>query len=177
MLLESPLPCNYDWDNEPLEIGKTGKPMKRKPLPKKCWAACRQFDPRPMPSDDDVIPYTEAEIRNIEMEMLGTYLSSSPFSILDPRDLAVLKTADDLQEIYDGTFLMAMVIVGWRDHMAKNGKLMKFLRVSTPSGDMDLTMFNDQCERYAEYVKIGQMALVEVKKNSRGATLRLMEPL
>jgi DNA polymerase-3 subunit alpha len=175
------LPCNFDWDRDAKEnpaLGKTGKLLKNQPKPPKiCSAACRKFELREVPSEDDVMPYTDAEIRAIEMEVLGTYLSSSPFDIIHPDDLEQLKTAHELQVAEYGNYLMAVLIISIRDHRQKDGKLMKFLRVATPSGDMDITAFASKVEEYGSHMRLGQMALVEVQKNGRGVNLRLMEPI
>lgn len=176
-VLTDGLPCSFDWSSEPKKLGKTGKPLKNQPKPPaRCTVACRQFKLRPLPNENEIPPYTDEDIRNIEMEMLGTYLSSSPFDVIDPDDLEQLVTADDLQVAPNGNYLMVVIITGWKDHQQKDGKLMKFLRASSPSGDVDITVFASKVKDYEPYLRVGQMAFVEVEKNARGVNLQLLVP-
>jgi DNA polymerase III alpha subunit len=176
-LNEHNLPCEYDWSGEPLQIGKTGKTMKPKPPPKRCTKGCRQYIQRPLPADDGVVPYTEAEIREREMEALGVYLSSSPFDIIDPEDMALLSNANEIQTAPPGCYLTAVIITKMRDHRTAKGDPMKFLTVTTPSGDMDITVFSNTLSAYREHIRLGQMGLAEVSKNDRGTTLQVLEPI
>jgi DNA polymerase-3 subunit alpha len=171
------LPCGFDWESEPAPIGKTGKPMKKKAPPAKCTKGCRQYVQRPLPSDDEIVPYTEEEIRNIEMETLGVYLSSSPFDRIDDEDMALLKTANDLQMADNGSYLVALIITSIRDHKQRDGARMKFIRAMTPSGDIDLPVFSTTLKAIGDCIKIGQMGLAEVRKNDRGISLSLFEPI
>jgi DNA polymerase-3 subunit alpha len=174
------LPCGFDWDDwieKNPAIGKSGKLLKVQPKPPaKCWTACKKFELRPFDMDK-IEAYTDEEIRETEMTLLGTYLSSSPFDVIHPDDLDTLTTAHQLQVADYGNYLMAVMITGWRDHKQRDGKLMKFLRVSTPSGDTDITCFASKVEQYERHIRLGQMAFVEVEKNSRGVNLRFLEPM
>ncbi len=172
------LPCGFDWDSEPKKLGRTGKPLKNQPpVPKKCSKACRNWTPRPLPTDDDVEPYTDKEIREIEMEALGIYLSSSPFDIIDSDDMAELWTANQLQAEEAGRYLSVIMVQKVRPHHTKDGKAMAFVTADTPSGIMDLTVFSDKLDIYGSKLRPGQMALVEVNKNNRGMTLGMLEAL
>lgn len=172
------LPCGFDWDSEPPKLGKTGKPLKNQPKPAaKCSKSCRNWTPRPLPDPDDVTPYTPEEIREIEMDTLGIYLSSSPFDIISSEDNDMLVTANELMAEPNGSYLMAIFIKKVKNHRTKDGKLMHFMSVDTPSGTLDLTVFSDQAVRYRDSLRPGQLALAEVRKNDRGTTLQLMETL
>jgi DNA polymerase-3 subunit alpha len=174
-LNEFGLPCNFDWNSEPAPIGRTGKPTKRKPPPKRCTKGCRQYIQRPLVEDQNVEPYTEAEIRSIEMEAFGVYLSSSPFDIIDPEDRELLTTGNDLQLTPEGTYLTAILITDVRSHKTRKGDPMKFIKAMTPSGDVDLTVFANGLNRFGKDLTVGAMALAEVTKNSYGITLRYMQ--
>jgi DNA polymerase III subunit alpha len=172
------LPCGFDWDSEPKKLGRTGKPLKtQKPPPKKCSKACRNWTPRDLPSDEEVEPYTDAEIRTIEIETLGIYLSSSPFDVIPTDYQEMLTTANQLQSEPSGYYLSAIMVSRVKDHQTKDGKLMKFVTAETASGTMDITVFSDKLAAYGKYLQPGQMALAEVHKNDRGITLRQMEAL
>ena len=87
------LPCHFDWDSEPRPVNqRTGKFLKAKPLPKRCTKACRQYSAPDAFDLDSIPPYTDDEIMAIELEMLGMYLSRSPFDSLDPQDREALRT-------------------------------------------------------------------------------------
>lgn len=174
---EFDLPCGFDWNSEEPEIGRSGKKLKMKPPPKKCTTRCRQYVQRPALKDDEVEPYTDKEIMNIEMEHLGIYLSSSPFDIIPEEDREVLYSADDLEVAEAGSYLAAIMIMRVRDYEQSDGRMMKFLTAATPSGDMDITVFASSVDQYKQYLQVGQMALVEVKKNDRGQTLNLLQPI
>lgn len=172
------LPCGFDWDSEPKKFGRTGKPLKvQKPPPKICSKGCRNWTPRDLPSDDEVVPYTDAEIRQIEIETLGVYLSSSPFDIIPADDQALLMTGNQIQTEPPGYYLTALLISRVKSHATKTGKPMKFISADTASGTMDVTVFSDKLAAYEPYLTPGRMILAEVHKNDRGITLRSMEPL
>jgi DNA polymerase-3 subunit alpha len=178
------LPCGYDWDSEPLKVGRTGKPVKRKGQvlreknpPKVCSKACSNWTPRPPVADDEIEPYTDAEIRQIEMEALGIYLSSSPFDIIPEDDKAFLISANQLRTEPNGCYLTAILVTRAKDHTTRDGKPMKFLTVDTTSGTMDITVFSDKVSAYANYLSPGQLALAEVRKDNRGTTLRVLKPI
>src|SRR5690606_33148359 len=78
------LPCEFDWENEPLQIGSRGQPLKPKPIPKRCTKACRNFTPRTF-EPGNLPPMTEKEIQQREVELLGIYLSSTPFDAIPPK--------------------------------------------------------------------------------------------
>jgi len=109
--------------------------------------------------------------------VLGIYLSSSPFDQIPDDVLEELTTADEIQDKPSGEYLCAIMINRVKDHRTKDGKLMKFVTVDTPSGSMDITIFSDKIGIYEQFIRQGQMAFAEVQKNDRGMTLRLMEPI
>jgi DNA polymerase-3 subunit alpha len=165
------LPCRYDWPNEPPKLGRTNKPLKPKPPPKKCTKACRQFSPVDPPLGDDVEPYTDADIRDIEMELLGVYLSSTPFDRIAPEDKETLATAVDVLSGPNGSYTIAAVIRSTRGIIASNNKPMGFLSLTTECGELDVVVFNDWWERYREQFRTGALCLVAVRKNDRGQSL------
>lgn len=170
------LTCSYDWNEEPRILGKTGKPLKQKPLPAKCSRSCRGFTPKDDPDYDAITPYTDAEIREIEMEHLGVFLSSSPFDIIGDADMKELTTADALQELPNGRYLSAVMVMTEKRYTQKDGKTMKFLTCITPSGSMDITAFASILDDNPE-IRVGRMGLVEINKNSRGYALNLFEAI
>ena len=165
------LPCTYDWANEPPTIGRTGKPLKQKPVPKKCTKACRQYSPYPAPNPDEVVPYTDADIRDIEMELLGVHLSSTPFDRISAEDKETLSTAVDVLSGPNGSYTLAAIIRSKRAYVPASGKTMGFLTITTERGDLDVTVFNSWWEKYSSEFVVGNLCLIAVTKNDRGHSL------
>jgi DNA polymerase-3 subunit alpha len=165
------LPCTFDWESEPPPIGRTGKPLKPKPVPKKCTKACRQYSPVDPPDPATIEPYTEADIRDIEMEMLGVYLTSTPFDRISAEDKESLSTAVDVLSGPNGSYTIAAIIRSKRGYLPASGKLMGFLTVTTERGELDVVVFNDWWEKYSEKFRIGGLCLMAVRKNDRGHSL------
>jgi DNA-directed DNA polymerase III PolC len=169
------LPCSYQWGSEPDVEGRTGKKMKRKPPPKKCTRACRQYSPAAPPDLDDVAPYTSVEIREIEQEMLGTYLSSTPFDRIPAEDMEQFATGDDVMSGPEGTYMVAAVIQGWR--FAKNRDDMGFLALSTPRGSLSTVVFPKMYERFGTQFTKNALIYIIVSKNDRGCALDSFIPI
>lgn len=174
------LPCTFDWDNEPEPVNpRTGKKLKRKPIVKRCTKGCRNYTkPEPL-SIDTIAPYTAEDIRDIEMEMLGIYLSSTPFdAIEDPVDRELLQ--QEAAEIEDGPqrdYLLAAIITKARKHKDQHQREMGFLTLVTEKNDLDVTVFSKTWERYKANLRVGTLAIVEVTKNNRGYNLLSFMPV
>lgn len=173
------LPCTFDWASEPPPIGRTGKPTKPKPVPKKCTRACRQFTPTPLPDPAVIAPYTDADIRTIEMEVLGVYLSSTPFDRIPAEDKADLATAADVMVGAPGSYMLAVVLKNVRQKPGgdRNGKAMGWLTLTTERGEIDCVVFNSTWVKYENHFKAGIMAYVCLNKNDRGQSLEIFQPL
>lgn len=173
--LEWELPCSFDWVNEPAEPGRTGKPKKRKAPPKKCTRGCRNYTPFAPPDSADVIPYTDEEIRNIEVEHLGVYLSSTPFERIPDEDREKFATALEVLTGPHGTYPIAAVVKRFRT--AKKRSDMGFLTLVTERGELDCVVFPKMYERFGPYFKNGSLAYATVTKNDRGQALDLFMPI
>lgn len=172
------LPCAFDWDREPVPINKrTGKELKRKPIPKRCTKACRNYTAPPPFDLESVGPYTEEDIRNIEMEVLGIHLSSTPFDALPADDREVCAAeADRIEDGPEGSYMIAGTLSKARKHTDRNGKDMGFLGVVTERNELDVVVFNKQWEKYKPYLKVGTLLYLEVIKNERGISLAFATP-
>lgn len=172
------LPCHFDWSTEPLKLGRTNKPLKNQPKPpKKCTKACRHYTPRDPQDYSGIEPYSDAEIRDIEYELLGVYLSSSPFERIPPDMLAELMTADDLMTAEpQGSYPSAIIVASARPD--PKGRDFGFATLNTPAGDVSVILFSNQWERYKPFLRKGQMAFVEIFKSDQDRyRLTHMEPL
>jgi DNA polymerase-3 subunit alpha len=178
---EHGLSCVFDWASEPPPMNpKTGKKLKPKPVPKKCTKACRQYQAPEVKDHSDVTPYTEQDIREIEQEMLGSYLSSTPFDRLDPEDREMLRAeAERIDVGPEGSYMLAAIISRVKGHRDRSGNPMGFLDLSTEVADISVVVFNADWDRYhlkRGYFKPGALCYVEVIKNPRGYNLRAFLP-
>lgn len=164
------LPCTYDWDEEPVEIGKSGRPKKRKPPPKRCTRACRRYTAPERPNWDDLPPYSDMEVRNLERDLLGIYLSSTPFDRLDPDDLIALATGTEVDNGPHGWYSVAAIITRAKPYTARNGE-MGFLTLMAQDIELDCVAFHEMWTKNKKHFKPGMLCLAEVKKTSRGVQL------
>ncbi|MFF7198216.1 DNA polymerase III subunit alpha [Streptomyces sp. NPDC008079] len=170
-----PAHCDFDWKTEPAPVNpRTGKKKKRKPLPVRCTKACRQYTPPPPINTVAVEPYTEADIREIEQEMLGTYLTSTPFDLIDPADRAACRdAAERLTDGPNGYYILAAIITSVRPHPAKD---MGFLGLETEVSTVSAAVFSDSWAAERPRLKAGQLCFVEVRKTDRGLNLSAYLP-
>ena len=172
------LPCGYDWVSEPREPSKQpGRFKPAKPLPAKCSRACRRFDPIPLPDPALVAPYTDEDIRRVELEMLGVYLSSTPFERLDPEDRAELATAQDVLSGEPGEYVVLGVIKGFRPTRDRHDREMGFLRLATERGELEVTVFSTTYARHKRDLVPGHLVLAALRKDFRGQQLDALEDL
>lgn len=185
------LPCTFDWANEPVQYGRPtiskktglevpGKPLKTKPLPLKCSKACRQYAQVDAPVYEVVEPYTDEDIRQIEHEMLGIFLSTTPFDRLHADDRELCRDqADLLMDLNsgNGTFMIAGILTKVREHIPASGKVMCFTAFETEVGTFDVVVFSDNYEKYKVDLTKGTLAYAEVTRNSRGINLYSYMPV
>jgi DNA polymerase III subunit alpha len=163
------LPCNFDWDSEEPPVNpRNGKKLKLKSVPKRCTKACRQYKAPEQVDPATVPPYTDEEIRQIEAEMLGGHLSSTPFDAL-PEDLR--------EELYDqaeaaltgpeGIYTVCGVLTKRRPHRDRNQRDMGFLMITTEAAELDVVVFADHWELYQASFSVGALVLAEVRKTHR----------
>lgn len=172
------LPCDYDWKGEPVQTGRTGKPLKAKPLPKKCSRACRQYTaPPPRTWSDFGRDYTDVEVREIEQRLLGVYLSSTPFDVFPPEELENCATAEQLDDAPPGRHMFAATLTSVRQITDKNGRRMAFLSMFARTGNIDVTVFGQDWETYEKTLTPGGLYLGELKKTSGGLNLTQVLPV
>jgi DNA polymerase-3 subunit alpha len=161
------LPCTFDWSLEEPEIGRSGKPLKQKLVPKRCTRACRQYSP-PSELDPAATPdYTDEDIREIESTMLGAYVTSTPFDRIDPEHLKLLLTADQLAEAPPDLHLVAGIVNSVRKHIDKRGNEMAFLSMMVQTGDVDVVVFSRTWAKYSHKIIDGVLCLAELDKQHR----------
>jgi DNA polymerase-3 subunit alpha len=173
------LPCGFDWSSEPAPVNpRTNKILKRKPLPKKCTRACRQYTAPPPLQIESIEPYTPLDIRGIEHEMLGIYLSSTPFDDLSEHDRSVLHAqAEQMATGPNGTYYVAAIVANARPHTARSGDQMGFLTLETEVSTVRVAVYRDAwAVEQRRFVK-GALCLAELRKTDRGYSLVAYQPL
>lgn len=106
-----------------------------------------------------------------EEAVLGAYLSGHP--VEQYRDLRQQRHAQPISEL--GSVTQATVVVyvtGIRKIRTKRGEPMAFLTVSDETADLSITVFPNQYRRAAEWLKTGQVIVVQGKvERDRGLQL------
>lgn len=131
------LPCRRDWSDVPMAYKKDGiTPLKiQKGPPKKCTRGCWKYEPLAGPDLAIIHEYTPAQIRELEMEILGIYLSSTPFDDMDPGLLAQCAQhhqLDALPEGYEATGCFRVAKLSERND--RNGNPMAFFDLVSHDG-------------------------------------------
>lgn len=175
--LDWTLPCGYDWEHEPDELGRTGKAVKRKSPPKRCTRACRHFEKIKPPEPGSVQAYTDEQVRIIEMDMLGVYLSSTPFDVIPEEDKEQLATAVEVLSGPLGGYALAGVVKNVRQTVTRHGDQMAWLTLTTERGELDCVVFPKTYTKYGELFRRGTLAYATVNKNDRGQALDLFLPI
>jgi DNA polymerase-3 subunit alpha len=172
------LPCTFDWSSEPDRLGKSGKVLKPIPIPKKCNVRCRHFEKRTSLTPVDVEPYTSKEIRDIETELFGIFLSSSPFDVIPQQSLGEFFTASLLQATMDGCRLPAIAIVQKvRETTDKNGKKMGFADLFAQDGVIRTVCFQSQWRALHRNLTVGSMVIARIDKEGEAFILKDVQPL
>lgn len=172
------LPCSYDWEHEPDRVSeRTGKLERRKAPPKKCTKGCRQWTSAAGPEIGTIAPYTDAQIRAIEEELLGVYLSSTPFDVIPAEDMDQFATADDVQSGPEETYTVAAVVSGVRVTRTWKGDAMAIITLSTPRGSLTAAAFPAFWRESQHQLVKGTLAYTLITKNDRGCALDTFIPI
>lgn len=174
------LPCRFDWDSVPVELTKTGKPKKnQRGAPKKCTKGCWKYDPNDEPEFAHLEDYTSKEIREREREVLGVYLSSTPFEVIPPDGLAECYTGAALESAtLEDTYLIAGIIERLRKHTDRTGREMAFLGLGLHDGSMiDVVVFASLWNPWSRDLYKDRLILGVVRKTERGYTLTEVSPI
>ncbi len=176
-----PLPCVFDWAGVPLVLGRTGKPLKNQSKalpPKRCTKSCHKYVSVPELDFDEVTPYTERDIRNIEHEMLGVYLSSTPFDELDPETREVcFECAEIIPTGPQAVYYLAGIVSKVKPWTDRNGNKMAFIAIDTEAGTHDISVLSTEWDLHQQSITPAALVIAEVKKNSRGLNLITMSPV
>lgn len=164
------LPCGYPWADEPVEVGKTGRPKKAKPPVKKCTRGCRQFVAPSEPDYSAVPPLTPEEIQEVEFEVLGTWISSTPFDrireVLGEQFDEEFRTAEEIEDAPVGHHMFVGLITGVKHTQDRRGRDMCFLTVNVQNGDLSITVFSSIFRKFKDDLVVGRLLLGTLNKQS-----------
>lgn len=166
------LPCEFDWESEPLPPARTpGKFLKAKPIPKKCTKACRNFTPVPPLDLSEVRPFDRNQVRELEMSLLGVYLSSTPFDDLHQVDRdTTYSYAQTLSEpsAPQGYYMLSGIVTKCKPHVTSTGKSMGFIALETEVETVDITVFSDLWERFRRDLTVGTFGVAQAMREDDG---------
>ena len=172
------LPCAFPWETE-VTIGKSGKPLKQRPLPKTCSRACRQYHEQETYTWPRVDPLSEREVRERERAALGVYLSSTPFDIVSTEylDAESILYGFEAESAPAGNHVVFGMVQSIRKHVDRSGNQMAFLRVNSRGYELDLTCFSKTWFQIEHLVSRDVLALFEINRNARGSTISNFYPI
>jgi DNA polymerase III subunit alpha len=167
--------CAFDWANEPVEVGLSGKPKKAKPLPKKCTKACRQYAATDAVHWDQNAPLTDRAVRVMEREKFGLYITSTPFDRLNlsGTGVSLIHEMTDMGMFY--TVVGEVRSIRHRDDSFS--RKMAFLTLTLVDGTLDVVVFSSDWKYLSTVVYSDSFGLFVVRKNERGFTLHKFIPL
>lgn len=180
-LNEHGLPCSFDWSTEPQPVNpRTGKKLPIKPPPKRCTKACRQYL-APPPYEIGDKQYSDEDIRAIEHDLLGVFLSSTPFDRLDPDDRAsLLSDAERLTSGAVGFYTVAAILMGIRKTKTRaSQEEMAFLTLDTEVSTVEAVAFPKTWVDISTGMHTGQLCLVNLEQQDgdRGLVVREYLPI
>ena len=179
------LPCGFDWSAEidppmvriPRKDQIPGGPTQApKSPPKRCTVACRNYTP-PEPLQIELIrPYTADDIINREKELLGVYLTSTPFDRIDPEDLKTLHKASEIEAGPYGRYITVGLVNRIRPHTTKSGNRMAFLGILAQDGDLDVAVFPEEYAKHRQDLATDALLVMVLRKAERGLVLDDLAP-
>lgn len=176
------LPCHFDWDNEvdpPMVRRGRGKDAVSvvKDPPKKCTIKCRNYTKPPTLTADMVPAYTEIDIREREHELLGVWVSSTPFDRVDPEFRDIVNTVEEIEHGREGEYMVAAVVTRLSKKKDKRGDEYAWVSLQTEDGDLDSVIFASNYEKYKRDLSDGKLIYAKLWKTSRGTNIINLMPV
>jgi len=165
--------CGFDWSSEPVTFTAKGKPKKRSPPPKRCTKACRQYSPVGF-DQGGIVPYTKAEIREIELAVLGVWVSSTPFDGIPESLWPELIRGSELQSLVPGRYYLPGVLRKVRSHTDRSGRPMAFLSVVAADAEVDIVAFSKVFAASKALLRPGVLALYELDTSLRDGEVSVL---
>lgn len=171
--------CDFDWAGpQEVQIGKSGKPLKRRPLPKACTRACRHFTPPTETVWPSAAQLTPRQIGEREHQVLGVYLAWSPFRSVDESDLKRVGAVYgvEVEALPEGISVIYGMIHNVKEHVTAGGT-MAFLAINSMGYMVDVTVFAKTYAQYKPHLRRGTLCFMEVLTDPRGAKFREFVPV
>ncbi len=174
--------CTFDWTTEEPPVNpRTGKKLALKALPKKCTKACRQYTAPPAIQIADQPDFEDEDIRAIEHELLGVFLSSTPFDRLEEKDRrSLFGDAERLPTGEPGIYTVAAILMGVRKTKTRAAQEdMAFLTLDTEVSTVEGVAFPKTWTDIQTGMHTGQLCLVVLEKQDgdRGLVVREYLPV
>lgn len=181
-LNDAGLPCTFSWSDEPAPVNpRTLKILPLKPPPKRCTKACRQYTAPAAYQISGEREFSDEDIRAIEHELLGVFLSSTPFDRLNPGDRAGLYgDAERLPAGPPGFYTVAAILMGIRKTKTRaSQEEMAFLSLDTEISTVEAVAFPKTWIDISTGMHTGQLCLVVLEKQDgdRGLVIREYLPI
>lgn len=180
------LPCSFDWSSEPVVLGKSGKPIKGKPLPKKCTRACRQFDSVSLVEWGQGVPLSPGAVRAREREVLGTWVSHDPFEHIREETFTDVP-AGSTHRIFRGSEILAApqgsnimtigLVTSVRTKRDRTGRMMGWVNLYCKDAEIEAVVFGSVWDVYGADIFVDQFASISLRVTDRGAQLNRLHPL
>lgn len=170
--------CGFDWASEPdppmLSRGRgKNKIQIPKDPPKKCTVACRQFCAPKAISADMVRPYDNREIMQRERELLGVWITHSPFEMIPDEVLEDCFTAQQIEAapadtVFNGIGLIEEVK---KKREKASGREYAFVKVNMVDGIVEGICFSSIWEHLGDQIAEDRLGAVTIKKTPKGYQL------
>lgn len=175
--------CTFDWSTEPQPVNaRTGKLLPLKPLPKKCTRACRMHT-APAPVDHLAVAgeFQDEDIRAIEHDLLGVFLSSTPFDKIPADDRKTYcEDAERLVTGDPGFYTVAAILMSVRKTKTRaSQEEMAFLSLDTEVATLEAVVFPRTWTDIQTGMHTGQLCLAVLEKQDgdRGLVVREYLPV
>lgn len=175
------LPCGFDWANEtdppmlPRGRGKA-KTYVPKPPPKACNVSCRQYlRPEPI-SADSLRPYNREEIMMRERELLGCWITHTPFDLIPPEilDDPNVKTAVEIEAApasKDRSWIAIVLLEEIKKRKDRNGNDYAFVKMNIRDGEIEAICFASVFEKVGAMLRKDTIGGAEIVKTPKGYQL------
>lgn len=174
---DNDLDCGFDWSSEPRPVNKrTLKLLPAKPPPKRCTKGCRQYQAPPPLDLSSVPPLTLDQIMANELELLGMYLSATPFDKLDDEDRTELREeAELMMNGQNRAYKIAAIVQSVKKTRTRATQdEMAIVTLETEFDTIRAAIFPSLWIDIHRDVVKGRMCLTIVDKNDRGYSIKAL---
>jgi DNA polymerase III subunit alpha len=175
------LPCGYSWANEPdppmLVRGRGANKIHiPKEPPKACNIRCRQYSKPPPIDPNSLLPYNREEIMMRERELLGCWISHTPFDLIPPDvfDDPEIKTAQEIEAVLpskDRSWIAIVLIEEVKKRKDRNGNDYAFVKMNIRDGEIEAICFSSVFSKFGDQIRKDTIGGAEIVKTPKGYQL------